>query len=658
MEYRPLSEENHEIRLLTLVGGKHSALVSCEIEHYSLIDHPPYTALSYCWGNPDITKTILLNSKKVQATVNLEAALRQLQADGYSKLWVDALCINQNDREERSRQVLRMRRIYTEATLVLVWLGIETPGSKNTMEYIELLTQGKSALKFLQDRGGENRDEAVKRTRQFMSPIVQRYADRLMYEPSEKFMDTVMEGLFEFKDEDSRQAFIEFFERPYWSRVWIIQEIIAGSQVIVYCGAKSTKLENIEKVLGRTAEGKEYLRTGQVPNFEAFRRSQFSGKASPLVKLLMSSRASLATDPRDKVYALLGLASDGEELIPLPNYKQPLGFLLEEMTRSILSIKRCPNILLFRAPDRAPQERLPSWVPDWADLSRMNRPWHSSLAGPDGDSAYIGEIVSHFHHLLAPFSRRMTNLTRPPIEFRGRILEMRGKILDVVDGVSSQHCHEQDVNDKEWIRRKMIQPLEKKTRYPDDREIAWAIAKSLSMDQVDFGQGLGKGKDTNLYIEAFSLLSSKKSKDYIAKLYPSLLDWLRDNGAFLIDGQTLEEWIEAAKKIPTMNTNDDYNISKRVQRKYIQRLAQVVDCGMRLATTKDGRVGMVHPQAQRGDIICSLLGCSLPVILRQGSSRTLYQMVGEAYLHPIKRFTTGYLAENLDLKELSDIHIE
>jgi hypothetical protein len=97
----------------------------------------------------------------------------------------------------------------------------------------------------------------------------------------------------------------------------------------------------------------------------------------------------------------------------------------------------------------------------------------------------------------------------------------------------------------------------------------------------------------------------------------------------------------------------------RVLRKYIQRIAQVVECGMRLETTRDGRVGMVHPQTQRGDVICSLLGCSLPVVLRaSGSKKKIYHIVGEAYLHPMKSFTTGILAENLDMGEMVDFYIE
>lgn len=177
-----------------------------------------------------------------------------------------------------------MRRIYTEANMVAVWLGIETASSKATLNYIEVLSQGKAALKYVQDFGGEEQTEGVKRARALMAPALQKLVDRSVYEPSDQFMDSLLEEASPiFMEDGSREGFMEFFQRPYWSRMWIIQEIIAASEVVVYCGSSSTKLENIEMILKRTAEGKEFLRTGQVPNFEAFRKSQFSGKANHLV---------------------------------------------------------------------------------------------------------------------------------------------------------------------------------------------------------------------------------------------------------------------------------------------------------------------------------------------------------------------------------------
>jgi hypothetical protein len=454
-------------------------------------------------------------------------------------------------------------------------------------------------LKFIQDKGGEEHNEIMKTARANMAPALQKLVEKYMYEPSDQFMDTLVEDITTLADDGSREGFIEFFKRPYWSRVWIIQETIAASKVVVYCGASSTKLENIEMVLKRTAEGKEFLRTGQVPNFEAFRKSQFSGKASPLVKLLMSSRASLATDPRDKIYALLGLASDGKELIPFPNYKRPLDSVLEDMTRSILSIQRTPNILFFRSPDRAPTERLPSWIPDWADLSRNDRPWHTSLAGPEGDAAYIGEMVNNLHHLLAPFSRRMTNIIKPPIQFRGGILQMKGRIIDQVSGISTQTNDGEAMTQGEEKRRKMLQPPGHRSFYANDAEMAWAIAKCISMDGVDFGADLGSGKSSGYYIKAFSELPRRKVRDYLAKSNPNIVKWFDENSEFSIDGQSVEDWMDAAKSIPISGTESDFNFSptNRRVKHYLERVIQVLGCGMRLVTTMDGRVGMLHPQA-------------------------------------------------------------
>jgi hypothetical protein len=102
MLYQPLNVDDDEIRLISL-EGENSAEVSITIEHVSLINPPSYTALSYCWGNQSDTQTISIDGRKVQVTSNLEAALRQLRADGCFKLWANAICINQQDPEERSK---------------------------------------------------------------------------------------------------------------------------------------------------------------------------------------------------------------------------------------------------------------------------------------------------------------------------------------------------------------------------------------------------------------------------------------------------------------------------------------------------------------------------------------------------------------------------
>ncbi|PVH73001.1 hypothetical protein DL98DRAFT_366154, partial [Cadophora sp. DSE1049] len=128
--YKPLDFDTYEIRLLQLQWGSDEEEISCALEYASLIDPGPYIALSYCWG--DLKKTRLMNIGDVEfnATENLVHALqavrklrRQTGKEGFSRLWVDAVCINQKDAQERSHQVRNMRQIYSRAQEVLSFVG-------------------------------------------------------------------------------------------------------------------------------------------------------------------------------------------------------------------------------------------------------------------------------------------------------------------------------------------------------------------------------------------------------------------------------------------------------------------------------------------------------------------------------------------------------
>jgi hypothetical protein len=130
MEYKPLDFATFEFRLLTILDEKAAgAVIHCSLDKASLIEPPKYRAISYCWGDPLITKSIIVNGCTIQVTTNLEAALQELRAQEFKTLWIDALCINQQDLVERGLQVIRMGLIYSKAYEVLAWLGIEADDS-------------------------------------------------------------------------------------------------------------------------------------------------------------------------------------------------------------------------------------------------------------------------------------------------------------------------------------------------------------------------------------------------------------------------------------------------------------------------------------------------------------------------------------------------
>lgn len=187
--YDPLDTDFNEIRLLTLLS-QDTKVIHCTLEHVSLINPPEYVALSYCWGDPAATKEISINGAAVQVTWNLESALRHLRAKGYGRLWVDAVCINQQDKTERSQLLLWMGSIYRRAEEVVAWTGEDFDLAIDFTNRLNSLNKSRSA-----------------------SPTAH----------------------------DIREAtLLELLARPYWKRVWIIQELALARRITIHCGRLET----------------------------------------------------------------------------------------------------------------------------------------------------------------------------------------------------------------------------------------------------------------------------------------------------------------------------------------------------------------------------------------------------------------------------------
>lgn len=240
--YQPLSSEDYEIRLLTLLpGDSDSSLISCTLAHTSLNEIIKYEALSYVWGNPSATETILVNGVEWQATSNLVAALRQLRSKEPRTLWVDAICINQANepaaREERAVQLRRMKEIFSEATSVIAWVGTEGASSSRVFDLMEEMRKNRSRL------------ESVEK-------------------------DT--------KSCENREARDMFFARPYWCRVWIVQELAVAAILWVQCGPRKTSWENLRPILVNE----------KLVDFNRFRNSVLQNQPVTLLEALYGTRTS------------------------------------------------------------------------------------------------------------------------------------------------------------------------------------------------------------------------------------------------------------------------------------------------------------------------------------------------------------------------------
>ena len=146
--YTPLPQQPGAIRLLRLFPNSDAgAPIHCSLLIYILEDlggKPHlYEALSYAWGDPDKTVEITVSGFSINITENTHAALRRLRDHYFERiLWIDALCIDQSNKQEVATQFLFMARIYSEASRVLVWLGEAANGSDIALENLRLMNHG------------------------------------------------------------------------------------------------------------------------------------------------------------------------------------------------------------------------------------------------------------------------------------------------------------------------------------------------------------------------------------------------------------------------------------------------------------------------------------------------------------------------------------
>jgi len=193
----PLNKSTREIRLIRVFPARDLASqVQCEVFFADINESPKYESLSYTWGDPEckITTPILIHEKIFHARINLDLALRYLRYEDRERiLWVDAICINQTDLAEKSSQLKMMRDIYTSAERVVVWLGEEY--------------NAQVALSFLD---------------QIESKLDDPYLDAVRQDTElDRFKWEALGDLFNVQN------------RPWWSRTWILQEVMHQRPVLV-----------------------------------------------------------------------------------------------------------------------------------------------------------------------------------------------------------------------------------------------------------------------------------------------------------------------------------------------------------------------------------------------------------------------------------------
>jgi Heterokaryon incompatibility protein (HET) len=344
--YRYKALPSHDsIRLLELFPGKDDAPLRGEIITTTIQNAPSYNALSYVWGDASFAKTLICYGdgliSNLQITQNLAAALLAIRSPSEIRvIWVDAICIDQNDILERNDQVKMMAAIYRTAERVIVYLGNQSFGSVN--EAFEIAT------KLVND---------------------EKYRASFLKAPDVQTLDILRE-----------LTCLEWFHRT-----WTSQEIGLANRATLLCGIHKVDwdlLYRAYRIIETQVSSTMNHQLAFHPERITFLYQSFSlNQAHSFLDLLAQTRSRNASDSKDKVFALLShpkAYTTGRLIITadytkstLQVYRETAFAVMNEM-RNLDALSHAPGLVSIRSLSRTVSDltptrgsEWPSWVPRW-----------------------------------------------------------------------------------------------------------------------------------------------------------------------------------------------------------------------------------------------------------------------------------------------------
>ena len=383
-QYQPLDDEAEHIRLLYLLPAETSADIRVNIVHTRLMkeDVPKYEALSYAWGEIDTPEVIYVGQKgdvTMAVTRSLYQALPYLRyRDQRRVLWVDAICVDQQNLKERGLQVERMGDIYSLAERVIVWLGL---GDSNSVHAIQLLRTVASKVE-------------VDWTFRTIKPRSQDDADWADIHKAQHY------GKREFF------AILSLVMRPWFERLWVQQEIHGNHSAVLICGLDTLSWQDFRQAFvcfyyKWRSNGDKILHD---PSFSArivlISKMVSGDDYSTLGELMERTQPCKCSDPRDRVYGVLNMLDSWERNAMIkPDYTKTVIQVYRDAVLSIVSRTKSISVLEHCEMQEQPLEspdslQFPSWVRNWMIPNSTNRMYsgHAS-SNSNAETSYDNDVL-------------------------------------------------------------------------------------------------------------------------------------------------------------------------------------------------------------------------------------------------------------------------
>ncbi|KAF8849459.1 HET-domain-containing protein, partial [Acephala macrosclerotiorum] len=568
-----------------------------------------FSALSYVWGSSELAHSVSVDDQHLRITESLYSALTDVHTymrmddEAPEYLWADAICINQTDESEKSAQVAIMAEIYAAAYQVITYTG---PTNEDTHPALELAFKCQNFCNEIMS--GERIVEANK----LFSFMAQN--ERL-----EEF------GLPPAGD-PSYACLRRLLRRTWSSRSWIVQESVMNKKNILMCGnwtvynwdllgdvVRNVSAGLLPRACIQSFDDPPEMVFNMGPDYVTMQANMRAGKwgrfgippstfkRMRLSQLLRRFHSFRSSDPRDKIYAFLGMADDRDRLGIVPNYSRPIRDVYTEAAICIINADRTLDVLSSVRADKSLD--LPSWVPDWSSFDSWRGGYNNFL----WYTKYLDDVclASGGKESDIQFTEDRTELNVRGILCAKLEVVSRVTALETADTtgiINTLHIEDADI--QTWI--------------PTLRE-CYETFNEFSSHQSKPNPYPGDGGFRDAFWRALVANSENERNVARANLGEAF-------GAYL-------EWEHATvRRRGRSENNDPINDSNQADVRRFEIAMRHVSWRRQLALTVEGYMATVPPHAAVGDHVCVLLGGRLPFIVRSAPDGK-FTLLGDAYVH-------------------------
>ena len=610
--YRALDSKN--IRLLYLLPGETGDQLQGVINHVPYDSAGTYRALSYVWGTDQRTQNLMTPDGVLLITSPLSKALQGLRHRNKAiMLWVDAICINQKNKIEKAQQVRLLPKIFQTATSTYAFLE----GGKGSDAAIEMLMQirvkaaydEKSEFKTYTADGTEselgNDSECESSSGESMKVDGMSSKDEPNAEDWPNDLPRVPaswnERCIPYPDDAIWASVGAVFALSWFRRVWVIQEMVAAANVKIVCGKwvidwndLHRAIEIVDRQLQLSDNDLSHLRSSWEPFLSLAEHREWEARRCrwSLIMLLENFRYTESTLTRDRLFALLGFASDGNEAAFEPDYDSPLESVVLRFARVFVRQGRGMQ-LLYRAGLSHQSHRFPSWIPDWT----VRRPsgLHEST---EGDITFASS---------GPQQAKIECVADTDE------LAVEGYAVDIIESISASSNVEQEWEEyfneiDAMVDSAALSPIR------DSREnLKWKVPiAGVLYPKVAVSGAL----DLRSSYTALRNYVNNKQKGRAVE----------ENG-YLVHGTAHPTAYTMAAGQMVADSFQEESTS------YVAALQGTLH-GWRFVITKKGFVGVVPNMARIGDVVAIFKGGRVPFILQESAIRSgAFRLVGGCYVH-------------------------